>query len=44
MSDNRTSNVSPELLFDRNPNPMWTFDARTLRFLSINEAAIASYG
>ncbi len=44
MSDARDPNLSPELLFDRNPNPMWTFDARTLRFLSVNEAAIAHYG
>ncbi|HSN30253.1 MAG TPA: PAS domain S-box protein [Kofleriaceae bacterium] len=44
MSDARDPSLSPELLFDRNPNPMWTFDARTLRFLSVNEAAIARYG
>jgi two-component system cell cycle sensor histidine kinase/response regulator CckA len=44
MSDTRDPGLSPELLFDRNPNPMWTFDARTLRFLSVNEAAIERYG
>jgi len=44
MSDTHDPSLSPELLFDRNPNPMWTFDARTLRFLSVNEAAIDRYG
>jgi two-component system, cell cycle sensor histidine kinase and response regulator CckA len=33
-----------QLLFDRNPLPMWVFDADTLRFLAVNEAAIAHYG
>jgi two-component system cell cycle sensor histidine kinase/response regulator CckA len=33
-----------QLLFDRNPFPMWVFDSRTLRFLSVNDAAIAQYG
>jgi PAS domain S-box-containing protein len=32
------------LLFDRNPCPMWIFDAETLAFLAVNEAAIREYG
>lgn len=31
-------------LFFNNPTPMWIFDAVTLRFLQVNEAAIAKYG
>ena len=31
-------------LFERNPLPFWVFDERTLRFLAVNEAAVASYG
>ena len=32
------------LLFDANPQPMWVFDATTLEFLAVNEAAIRHYG
>jgi diguanylate cyclase (GGDEF)-like protein/PAS domain S-box-containing protein len=32
------------LLFDRNPQPMWVFDAETLRFLAVNDAAVRAYG
>lgn len=31
-------------LFDSNPMPMWVFDRGTLRFLAVNDAAIAHYG
>ncbi|MBW3550308.1 MAG: EAL domain-containing protein, partial [Proteobacteria bacterium] len=31
-------------LFEHNPLPMWVFDAETLRFLAVNERAIAKYG
>jgi len=31
-------------LFDCNPHPTWVFDLKTLRFLEVNEAAIAHYG
>ena len=31
-------------LFERNPLPFWVFDEATLRFLAVNEAAIAAYG
>jgi two-component system, cell cycle sensor histidine kinase and response regulator CckA len=32
------------LLFDNNPQPMWLYDAETLRFLEVNDAAVALYG
>ena len=32
------------LLFEANPLPMWVYDARTLRFLAVNEAAVRHYG
>lgn len=32
------------LLFENNPAPMFTFDASTLRFLSVNRAAVDTYG
>ena len=32
------------LLFERNPVPMWTVDAQTLAFVSVNEAAVRAYG
>ncbi|MGZ8805199.1 MAG: putative bifunctional diguanylate cyclase/phosphodiesterase, partial [Microbacterium sp.] len=31
-------------LFSENPQPMWVFHAHTLRFLEVNDAAVASYG
>ncbi|MBD1909838.1 MULTISPECIES: PAS domain S-box protein [unclassified Leptolyngbya] len=31
-------------LFEHNPQPMWVFDAETLIFLDVNEAAIQHYG
>src|SRR5712691_6443408 len=39
-----TSERKYRLLFDQNPLPMWVFDRETLRFLAINEAAVAHYG
>jgi two-component system, cell cycle sensor histidine kinase and response regulator CckA len=32
------------LLFDANPQPMWIFDAETLDFLAVNDAAVRHYG
>ncbi|MDZ8188065.1 MAG: PAS domain S-box protein [Nostoc sp. ChiSLP02] len=32
------------LLFSKNPNPMWVFDENNLQFLDVNEAAIVRYG
>jgi PAS domain S-box-containing protein len=31
-------------LFDNNPQPMWVYDPVTLRFLAVNNAAVAHYG
>ncbi|MFY9584380.1 MAG: PAS domain S-box protein [Candidatus Acidiferrales bacterium] len=38
------SEVSFRLLFANNPLPMWVFDLETLKFLQVNDAAIAHYG
>ena len=32
------------LLFEGNPVPMWVIDRETLRFLAVNDAAVARYG
>lgn len=31
-------------LFETNPQPMWVYDLDTLRFLAVNDAAVAGYG
>ncbi|MBV9100800.1 MAG: GGDEF domain-containing protein [Candidatus Dormibacteraeota bacterium] len=31
-------------LFERNPQPMWLYDAESFRILAVNEAAMALYG
>ncbi len=33
-----------QLLFSANPYPMWIFDCATLRFVSVNDAAVRTYG
>ena len=33
-----------QMLFDRNPLPMWLYDDETLAFLAVNQAAIDTYG
>lgn len=38
------SDAQYRMLFDSNPQPMWVYDAKTLRFLAVNEAAIRHYG
>ncbi len=40
----RESEKQYRLLFDANPHPMWVFDSETLRFLTVNNAAIQHYG
>jgi len=40
----RYSEAQYQLLFERNPLPMWVYDPATLRFLTVNEAAIRHYG
>ncbi|MDB5873974.1 MAG: fgrK [Ramlibacter sp.] len=31
-------------LFESNPHPMWVFDLENLKFLTVNDAAVAHYG
>lgn len=31
-------------LFEANPHPMWVYDVGTLKFLTVNDAAVAHYG
>jgi diguanylate cyclase (GGDEF)-like protein/PAS domain S-box-containing protein len=38
------SEESFRLLFSANPQPMWVYDAETLRFVEVNDAAVAHYG
>ena len=40
----RESEAKYRLLFEKNPMPMWIFDQQTLRFQSVNEAAVRHYG
>src|SRR5690348_10765026 len=36
--------ASFRLLFEGSPVPMWVYDRETLRFLAVNDAAVAHYG
>ena len=40
----RTSEERYRLLFDASPQAMWVFDAESLRFLAVNDAAVKRYG
>jgi PAS domain S-box-containing protein len=40
----RKSEALYRTLFDANPHPMWVYDLETLRFLAVNDAAVAHYG
>ena len=40
----RVQDANFRLLFANNPHPMWVWDLDTLRFLEVNDAAIAQYG
>ncbi|MFL5427530.1 MAG: EAL domain-containing protein [Myxococcales bacterium] len=40
----RTSEERYRLLFDASPQAMWVFDAGSLRFLAVNDAAVHRYG
>jgi two-component system cell cycle sensor histidine kinase/response regulator CckA len=40
----RVNEATYRLLFESNPEAMWVFDAETLRFLAVNEAALRRYG
>ena len=36
--------ASFRLLFAANPLPMWLYDAESLQFLEVNDAAVSQYG
>jgi two-component system cell cycle sensor histidine kinase/response regulator CckA len=40
----RESEKQYRLLFDASPQPMWVLDSETLRFLTVNNAAVRHYG
>ncbi len=40
----RSSELQVQDLFQRHPKPMWVYDAVTLAFLQVNDAAIRDYG
>ncbi len=40
----RESDARYRDMFDANPHVMWVFDAETLSFLAVNDAAVAHYG
>ena len=40
----RASDATHRLLFESNPQPCWVYDLETLRFLAVNDAAVARYG
>ncbi|HEY8098259.1 MAG TPA: EAL domain-containing protein [Methylobacter sp.] len=40
----RESEARYRQMFQANPQPMWLYDLETLRFLAVNNAAIAHYG
>jgi PAS domain S-box-containing protein len=40
----RASEAKYRTLFASNPQPMWVYDTQTLRFLAVNDAAVAHYG
>lgn len=44
VTDMKRREKSFRLLFESNPMPMWVFDARTLDFLRVNDAALNHYG
>lgn len=43
IADRKRRDASFELLFERNPVPMWIFDAASLDFIAVNDAACALY-
>lgn len=43
ISERKQREASFEMLFDRNPVPMWIFDAETFDFVAINDSACALY-
>ncbi len=44
ITDLKRREASFRLLFDGNPIPMWLYEHGSLRFLAVNDAAVAHYG
>ena len=44
ITESKRREASFRLLFENSPMPMWVYDVETLRFLKVNDAAIAHYG
>jgi len=44
ITDQRNTQASFRLLFDNNPVPMFVYAEKNLRFLAVNDAAVAHYG
>ena len=44
VTEIRHREESFRLLFENNPVPMWVYDCESLRFLSVNKAAVKQYG
>ena len=40
----REAENQQQFLFSANPYPMWVYDCATLRFVSVNDAAVRTYG
>jgi len=40
----KTQRQEYERLFRANPQPMWIYDSETMKFLEVNDAAVARYG
>ncbi len=43
-AERAASEAKYRLLFEANPEAMWVYDAETLRFLAVNEAAVRRFG
>ncbi|RYG96631.1 MAG: PAS domain S-box protein, partial [Alphaproteobacteria bacterium] len=44
IKERKRREASFQMLFERNPVPMWIFDANTYAFVAVNEAACELYG
>lgn len=44
FQDQQSLEERTRYLFENNPHPMWIYDMETLKFLSVNQAAINHYG
>ena len=42
--DELGSDAGYRMLFEASPVPTWVYDAETLRFLAVNDAAVRHYG